>query len=404
MKVLLQETSCYIVFFIFPLLHGAYGLFENCDDIYRLDGTKSLTLTSTTSLNSRNVTSCRYTIIAEANHIIKVMCKLKFDQEDSQNCLKKRFFVSVDGIVNLHRAQNFCNRNGTTRVLRRRSISNRLVMAYVSKTDLNDDNFTCTVTKINTQCECGWSRQARIFNGTNAQMHEFPSMVALLSLTLNKVFCGGVIISDRYFLTGAHCFNEEIYSDLNQIAAFVGEHDLSISNETIYTESYELEYFIRHELYDPESYLQDYDIALARTKIPIGFNLAVGPACLPFNFPHNAFDNKYVYAIGFGYLSYFDQLQASILQKVSLKILPANQCQDSQNNEKKMCTYEQSKNSCVSDSGGPLILNIRGTQFAVGLISYGIGCGSVYPSINTRITSYLDWITRNLQNESLCQK
>jgi secreted trypsin-like serine protease len=235
-------------------------------------------------------------------------------------------------------------------------------------------------------------------------MHEFPSMVALLSLTLNKVFCGGVIISERFILTGAHCFNDPTYSDLNNIAAFVGEHDLSVSNETIYTESYELEYFVRHERYEPESYFQDYDIAIVKTRMPIAFNLAVGPACLPFNSPHHAFDDRYVHAIGFGYLTYFDPEQATVLQKVALKILSSDKCQDSQINDSKMCTYEQQRDSCVSDSGGPLILNVKGRQFAVGLISYGIGCGSAYPSINTRLTSYLPWITSQLADVRLCQK
>jgi trypsin len=184
----------------------------------------------------------------------------------------------------------------------------------------------------------------------------------------------------------------------------VGEHDLSVTNETIYTESYELESYRCHELYEKHSYFQDYDIALAKTKLPMAFNLAVGPACLPFNFAQEAFDEKYVSAIGYGFLTYFDPEQATILQKVPLKILPKASCPDSQAHDGKMCTYEKQRDSCVSDSGGPLILTIRGRQFAVGLISYGIGCGTAYPSINTRITFYLPWITRNIQGDSLCRK
>jgi trypsin len=120
----------------------------------------------------------------------------------------------------------------------------------------------------------------------NAQMHEFPSMIALVALSLNQVFCGGVIISDRWGLTGAHCFNEPLYRDLTNVAAFVGEHDTSTSKETIYTESYEIESYVRHEDYVEDMFTQDYDIALIRFKMPIAFNLAVGPACLPFNFNH----------------------------------------------------------------------------------------------------------------------
>lgn len=99
-----------------------------------------------------------------------------------------------------------------------------------------------------------------------------------------KTFVGGTIISEQWFLTSAHCFNEEIYSDLNNIVAYVGEHDLSTSSETMYTESYEIEKFVRHREYWRGNPEQDNDIALVKTIKPIQFSRAVGPACLPWSF------------------------------------------------------------------------------------------------------------------------
>lgn len=121
---------------------------------------------------------------------------------------------------------------------------------------------------------------------------------------MNSVFCGGVIISEKWGLTGksflssfqhlflqrlfdisgAHCFNEAEYSNIKNVAIVVGEHDLSKSNETIYTQSYELKRYILHESYVPEIFVQDYDIAMIETKVSFAFNLAVGPACLPFGY------------------------------------------------------------------------------------------------------------------------
>lgn len=117
-------------------------------------------------------------------------------------------------------------------------------------------------------------------------MHEFPSMIALVAISINKVFCGGVIITERHGLSGAHCFNEPEYADIANIAAFVGEHDIKKHDETIYTESYELESYTRHEDFGNDPFSQNHDIAIVKTKLPIAFNLAVGPACLPFNFAH----------------------------------------------------------------------------------------------------------------------
>ncbi|KAL7020711.1 hypothetical protein ACKWTF_011620 [Chironomus riparius] len=275
---------CVLSLLIMP--HFSWSLFEGCDESYSLDTDENITISSHATLNAKNVSSCRYIIAAPPNYVVKVTCELKFDQLDSTFCRTKRFFVSVDGISSLNHAHNFCNKNETIRIIRRRSVMNRLVMAYVSKRDLEDETFTCTAWRVKSKCECGWSRRARIYNGENAQMHEFPSMIALVAISLNKVFCGGVIISEKYGLTGAHCFNEPEYSNLTNIAAYVGEHDLSTANETIYTESYELEEFMQHEGYSQDSFTQDYDIALIKFKKPIAFNLAVGPACLPFNYNH----------------------------------------------------------------------------------------------------------------------
>lgn len=126
--------------------------------------------------------------------------------------------------------------------------------------------------------------QARIYNGKDAQMHEFPSMLALVAISIKRVFCGGVIISENWALTGAHCFNEPIYSKLDNIVAYVGEHDLTTPNETMYTESHDIEKYVKHHGYDEDDYLQNNDIALIKMKKSIAFNRAVGPACLPFQF------------------------------------------------------------------------------------------------------------------------
>lgn len=46
--------------------------------------------------------------------------------------------------------------------------------------------------------------QRRIISGTEADIGEFPWMVAI---GLNKMFfCGGALISDIFVLTAAHCF------------------------------------------------------------------------------------------------------------------------------------------------------------------------------------------------------
>ena len=50
------------------------------------------------------------------------------------------------------------------------------------------------------------------------------------------------------------------------------------------------------------------------------------------------------------------------------------------------------------DSGGPVVwyLSNPGRYILAGVISVGIGCGAVFPGINTRVAPYVQWILQNV--------
>ena len=56
----------------------------------------------------------------------------------------------------------------------------------------------------------------------------------------------------------------------------------------------------------------------------------------------------------------------------------------------------EGKGSCAGDSGGPFVCNDKGKAVAVGVISFGIGCGEAYPDGHTRNTYALNWIKTNM--------
>lgn len=64
--------------------------------------------------------------------------------------------------------------------------------------------------------------------------------------------------------------------------------------------------------------------------------------------------------------------------------------------ESQYCAYDPigRKDSCQGDSGGPLqtIQSFAGPAKVVGVVSFGIGCGSGHPGIYTRVAHYIEWI------------
>lgn len=64
--------------------------------------------------------------------------------------------------------------------------------------------------------------------------------------------------------------------------------------------------------------------------------------------------------------------------------------------ETQYCAYDPNgvKDSCAGDGGGPLqmVTGDTATTKIVGIVSFGVSCGSRLPGIYTRVGSYLDWI------------
>lgn len=63
-----------------------------------------------------------------------------------------------------------------------------------------------------------------------------------------------------------------------------------------------------------------------------------------------------------------------------------------------MCAVNliERSDACQGDSGGPVFLNDfrSGVSTIVGIVSFGVSCGTELPGVYTRIASYMDWIER----------
>mmetsp|Transcript_3953 Transcript_3953/g.4559 ORF Transcript_3953/g.4559 Transcript_3953/m.4559 type:complete len:417 (-) Transcript_3953:71-1321(-) len=286
---------------------------------------------------------------------------------------------------------------------------------------------------------------SRIIDGQEAPEGRYESFVALDFFNFGP-FCGGSLIAPSVVLTAAHCVDGFNESDIVQfVTAVVGLYDQLDAAEN--NDKIAITGVTKHPEYDEDTLNNDFallklardsqfdPIAIARSNCAIspGLNLTVmGFGNLvpngdpedtnrPFNTENNTFlqpqilnevDVQYVnnsvceekfsplnfldwyfelYNIQYDVQTYYDNLPEEYLEFFDFTDLtPAM-----------MCAFSpQGKDSCQGDSGGPLILkgNETGTDLQVGIVSFGIGCGSDFPGVYSRISDQFEFIAETLES------
>ncbi|OXA42922.1 Trypsin-1 [Folsomia candida] len=93
--------------------------------------------------------------------------------------------------------------------------------------------------------------------------------------------------------------------------------------------------------------------------------------------------------------------QPAIYKKVDLQVWDNQQCAAKYGGRAPggitshmVCAGSQNADACRGDSGGPLMRNTGGRWEQIGIVSWGIGCGS-YPGVYTRLDHYTDWVASN---------
>lgn len=61
--------------------------------------------------------------------------------------------------------------------------------------------------------------------------------------------------------------------------------------------------------------------------------------------------------------------------------------------ESQLCTTsENHTDTCQGESGSPLQYTLNDTYYLAGVMSFETFCGGKLPGINTRVSSFIDWI------------
>ncbi|KAM4709182.1 serine protease ami-like isoform 2-T2 [Discoglossus pictus] len=225
--------------------------------------------------------------------------------------------------------------------------------------------------------------RGRILGGRESVSHFRPYLV---SVQLNGTHrCGGLLISDQWVLTAAHCMPDSNDS----LHVVLGAHSLTNPEPS------KLEYKVRSQIAYPlyNSTTKNHDLLLLELPVKAPLSSEVKP--LPYQTELIDPPGGTVCLVaGWGHIKLTGK-KPDVLHEVEVPIISRATCNrrdhyDNEVTENKLCAGGNRKDSCEGDSGGPLVCN----GVAEGIVSGGHRkCGNPKrPGIYTRIAVYKDWI------------
>ncbi|XP_054715209.1 venom peptide isomerase heavy chain-like [Uloborus diversus] len=245
----------------------------------------------------------------------------------------------------------------------------------------------------------------RIVGGGFAQPGMYPWMASLHIKYAYWAFdCGASVLNEHWVITAAHCFDGGRSPEKYKIHA--GIHKLSESYHATVQE-YRVSDIYVHPGYQKGVSLSN-DIALVRTlkKIDIaGSGGYINGICLPQN---SRDPTGQATATGWGF-EWHNGEMTDILKYVRLPLVDRKTCNNAYDQNpydaydailpNMICAGEENKDTCSSDSGGPLFQRDQnGISTLIGITSFGAECGSkTHPGVYTKVGYYLDWIKKIIQ-------
>ena len=252
----------------------------------------------------------------------------------------------------------------------------------------------------------------RIIDGVEVTPGEMPWMVKLSlyqDINSNPSGCAGFLINWRWVMTAGHCLEN---MQMATISAGRTNYTAESPAEVVFNVTSD-NFFIH-----PQYSLLNNDIGLIKLTQPLVNSSTINPICVLDDgfcqeLPQVGSDDEsncgMVFAAGWGNTG--NEIDSKVLNKINMTIVDPMQCNRELSGaarvgQKQICAVGDQfisqhhgplyRDTCLGDSGGPLTCQLGNSMVAVGIVSYGVGCGTGRPGVYTRICSYKDWILETM--------
>ncbi|XP_032343775.1 kallikrein-14 isoform X1 [Camelus ferus] len=229
----------------------------------------------------------------------------------------------------------------------------------------------------------------KIIGGYTCTRNSQPWQAALLTGPSRRFLCGGVLLSDQWAITAAHCARPTLRVAL-------GKHNLRGWEAT--QQVLRVVRQVRHPQYNSRT--NENDLMLLRLERPLRLGRAVQPIATASSC---ASPETPCLVSGWGTISSPTTRLPNLLQCVNVNIISHQRCQQAYPGAitaGMVCAGvpQGGKDSCQGDSGGPLVC--RGQL--QGLVSWGMEhCAQPgFPGVYTNLCKYHTWIQETMRSSS----
>jgi len=267
---------------------------------------------------------------------------------------------------------------------------------------------------------CGKKKAGtRVIGGKNADVNEYPWMVAIRSKEdWEGASCGAAVINSKWIVTAAHCVASMVTGKLKVgKKVVVGEHNIKSTTETKLTKDFQVDKIVPH----PDFVKKQVDLALIKVKGEIDISTYT-PVCLP----KAGFDirGKKVTVAGWGFTKCVankwgdclaGSVKATVLQELEVPVSSNAACKKSYVKgggtgdpaKSNIFCYGLSKGrtACSGDSGSGVVYNDNGKYTLVGAVSSGTGiCGKEgHLGTSFEVAKYRAWIDKTAKDGKFCK-